>query len=492
MKNIIKKYISLPLLSLALSACSGFMDINTNPNYPGGTDVNMLLPSGQIAVAGILGGEMELVGSLWSQHYTQNSSSNQYNTTVAYNISNSSYSRFWSTPYSLALPNLRNVREKAEAAKLDNYYMVSEIMTCFTYHILSNWYENIPYTEATSGEANLYPKYDQGAGINTALIARLDNAIAKASTAASSARPIAKDDLVFDGDLKHWVEFAKTLKLKLMMRDFGKNIANIQSLLNAGGFLTVDARINKFVDKENNSNPLYESDRRKLNTPNNLAACATLLNFLAANSDPRISIVYELNKETPGAYFGLNAGDRPPVSQIPAGRISRAKLEPTDAVYFTSLAETHFLQAEAWARLNNPVKAKEAYDNGVKAAFERWKSNDWNHTADAFIATGGVYEFKSGSLEVMLQSILTQKWIAAARSQAWDAYFDINRTGYPQLGGKLPTDAGYVLGELSPVVDAALAPMEFPKRMIYPKSSTDNNPNAPAAVGITVKQWWHK
>lgn len=92
----------------------------------------------------------------------------------------------------------------------------------------------------------------------------------------------------------------------------------------------------------------------------------------------------------------------------------------------------------------------------------------------------------------MLKCILTQKWIAATRCQAWDSYFDINRTGIPALGSKLPTDAGYVLGELSPVVESSLAPSEFPKRMIYPKASADNNPNAPTAVAITVKQWWHK
>ena len=484
MKNIIKKYVYMSLVVL-LCSCDSYMDINTNPNYPGDADINMLLPSGQIAIAGIVGGDMELVGGLWSQHYTQNSTANQYNTTVNYTISNTSYSRFWSIPYTVALPDLALVIKKADEANLANYSLVADIMTCFGFHILASWYENVPYSEALLGEGNLYPEYDGGTTINTALIARLDAAIAKIADAKSVATKIDKEDLVFGGNLDNWVAFAKTLKLKLLMRDFATNRAAIQSALTAGGFLTVDAKMDQFSDKENNSNPLYENDRRKLNTKNNIAASATLVNYLLANSDPRIAVFYE--KNTSGGYFGLNCGDRPPIAVIPSGQISRAMLAPEDPVYFTSLAETYFLQAEAYARLDNRVDAKTAYDNGVTEAFDRW-----GFSASALIAAGGAYEFNSTSTDAMLKCILTQKWIAATRCQAWDSYFDINRTGIPALGSKLPTDAGYVLGELSPVVESSLAPSEFPKRMIYPKASADNNPNTPTAVAITVKQWWHK
>lgn len=485
MKNIIKKYLSLSLAAILLCSCDGFMDINTNPNYPADADVNMLLPSGEIAVAGIVGGDMELVGGLWCQHYTQNSNSNQYNTTVSYTLSNTSYSRFWSIPYTFALPDLKNVAKKASEKGLDNYFMASEIMTCFTYHLLASWYEDVPYTEALLGEENLYPAYDKGSAINDALITRLTTAVSKLASAKNASVIMTTDDMVFGGNLDKWAQFGTTLKLKLMMRNFDKYKSEIQTLLNAGGFLTDDAGIFSFTDKENGSNPLYENDRRKLNTKNNIAACATLVHYLQANNDPRINIIYENNAS--GGIFGLNAGDRPATSVIPSTQISKAKLAPDDGVYFTSVAESYFLQAEAWVRLGNTAKAKTAYDNAVSAAFDRWSLS-----ANTFIATGGAYEFKTTSTDEMLKCILTQKWIAAARCQAWDSYFDITRTGIPALGTKLPTDAGYVLGELSPVVDSSLPSTDFPKRMIFPKTSTDNNPNAPKAVSISTKQWWQK
>lgn len=473
------KYLSMVLAVVFISSCKGgFMDINTDPNYPGTADVNMQLPSGEIAVAAILGGDMELVGALWSQQYTQNNTANQYNTTVNYTISNTSYARFWSIPYAMALPDLRNVGKLATEKGLDNYFMAAELTTCFAYHVLSSWYEDIPYSESLLGEENLYPKYDKGTDINDALIKRIDAAIAKEASAKTATTAMGTDDMVFGGDISKWVAFGKSLKLKLMMRNWTKYSADIQTLLNAGGFLTVDAGIFSFTDKENNSNPLYENDRRKLNTPNNLAACSTMMNYLKAYNDPRIDVFYNVNSA--GIYASLDAGDRPN-----GFNSSKAQIAPTDGVYFMSVAEVDFLQAEAWARLGNSANAKSHYEEGVKAAFDRW-------SLDGSTLLAGPYAFDATSQATMLKCILTQKWIAATRCQAWDSYFDITRTGIPALGTKLTSEAGYVLGELIPVVDSSLGATDFPKRMLYPKASSDNNPNAPTVVEITVKQWWQK
>lgn len=474
------KYLSVIVAVFLISSCKGgFMDINNNPNYPTDADVKTQLSSGEVGIAAILGGDMELVGSLWSQHYTQNSTSNQYNTTVNYTISNASYTRFWSIPYSVALPDLRNALAAANTAKADNYYIASEVLICFTYHILSSWYENVPYSESLLGNENLYPKYENGTDVNDALIKRLDAAIAKEASAKNPPIAMESDDLVFGGDMDNWIAFAKSLKLKLMMRNWSKYSADIQTLLNAGGLLSTDAGlINKFEDLENNSNPLYENDRRKLNTRTNIAACSTLMKYLRANSDPRLSVFYNVNSV--GVYNSLDAGNRPT-----GFNCSVAKLAPTDNVYFMSYAEVEFLQAEAWARLGNSANAKSHYEEGVKAAFDRW-------SLDGSTLLAGPYAFDATSQATMLKCILTQKWIAATRCQAWDSYFDITRTGIPALGKVLTTDASYVLGELTPVVDSSIPAADFPKRMLYPKASSDNNTNTPAVVEITVKQWWQK
>ena len=271
------------------------------------------------------------------------------------------------------------------------------------------------------------------------------------------------------------------------MRDFDTNKAAIKALLDEGDLLSVDAKMDCFQDLENKSNPLYENDRRKLNSTVNIRACATVCDYLKKYEDPRLNDFYSPNTDGSGETTALKYGDRPNSVAVTTRMISVAKLGPTDPVYFMSAAEVAFLQAEAYARLNDVAKAKVAYEQGVNYAFERW-----GYSAAEFISEGAPYAFDSTDQNSMLTSILTQKWIASTRCQAWDAWFDINRTGIPVLGTKHVDGEGYIWGQLTPCIGSALAPGEYPRRLLYPKSSSDYNPNTPAVVPLAEKQWWHK
>ena len=148
-------------------------------------------------------------------------------------------------------------------------------------------------------------------------------------------------DLVFKGDMTMWVKFAKSLKLKILMRDpnFAANKTAIQALLTENDLLTADCKIGVFENKENNSNPLFENDRRKLNTPQNIRASSTLALFLFQNGDPRASVFME-RAVSPSAvygdYVGLPQGGYTLGSSY-ANRTSRALLRADDPVYFMSL-----------------------------------------------------------------------------------------------------------------------------------------------------------
>lgn len=268
------------------------------------------------------------------------------------------------------------------------------------------------------------------------------------------------------------------------MRDFDTNKAAIQALLTENDLLTVDAKMDKFMDLENKSNPLYENDRRKLNTRNNLRACVTLCEYMKFTNDPRLDDFFNPNEDGTGTT-GLKYGDKP--TNLKTNQVSIVNLAPTDAVYFMSAAEVAFLKAEAYARLNNTADAKTNYENGVKLAFSRWGKD-----GSTFIAAGGAYAFNSTNQTTMLTSILTQKWMAATRCQAWDAWFDINRTGIPALGTTFPGEAGYVWGQLTPCINTTLGVGEFPRRLLIPKTSSDYNSNAPKVIPLQNKQWWQK
>lgn len=523
MKKIISYLFIFSVVAILLLSCNDFLDINKDPNYPAAASTPLLFTSGTTWSAAILGGDVQLTTALWSQHYSQNNTSQQYSTLDFYNVAyNSSYfSRYWSSIYAGALPDLKKVISQSETNGQWNYWLQAKIMTAFDFNMLVSLYEKIPFSQALLGNDNLTPNFDDAKSVDEGIIKMLDEAISKkteASTIITNMGGKDSKDMVFNGNISSWVKFAKTLKLKVLMRDFVKNKVVIQQLLEEGDLLTMDARFAQFIDAENKSNPLYENDRRKLNTTSNIRVSATLIEFLKANNDPRIAVFAEPVTQyiKPGATAAQDKIENIPSSMQPYYRgldqgtygnnifssnvfpptlHSRAILAAIDPVYFVSAAESYFMQAEAWTRIGNNVYAKTAYDKAVSSAFNRW-----GFDASLFIAVGGKYELKTTSSEDMLKTIITQKWVSSVRTDSWNAFFDICRTGIPAQGVQSVTDlsrisminSNYVVGTLMPSIGSVLSAGQYPHRFLIPKTSADNNPNTPAIIPISEKMWWHK
>lgn len=492
------------LLSMMFSSCE--LDINRDPNYPTEVEADKYFTSGQMWAASVVGGDLQLLGGIWAQQYAQHAGSNQYTGIDSYNLPNNStyMTRSWGALYAGALPDFQLAMQKAEVKGDWHYWMASKIMTAYCFHILVDAWGDIPFTEALDFDKYPQPKFDDAKTVNAGIIALLDEALAKRTDAAGKSS-MGDNDFVFGGDIANWAKFAKSLKLKILMRDpaFAANSAAIQALLTENDLLDTDAKITVYEDKENNSNPLYENDRRKLNTPNNIRASSTLSRFLFANGDPRAGAFME-EAFTPdpvyGAYVGMPQGGYT-LGAAYGNLTSRAVLDATDPVYFMSRAEVLFLKAEAYVLLNNPGAAKTNYDLAVTDAFERWRGfkdadNQDVYPADFnvsnFIGAGKPYEFNQTSATTMLQSIWRQKWVAGVRAQAWESFLEVNRTGYPPVVAGTSLDPGYVVGNFSPSINSVLGGTEIPRRLIYPKTSSDYNPNTPAVIPIQTKLWWHK
>jgi hypothetical protein len=520
MKKIINYFLGLSLVAVSITACTNYLDINKDPNYPATASTPLLFTSGTTWTASVLGCDVQLTGSMWAQQYAQNNTSQQYVTIDQYNLGNSStyFTRYWSSVYAGALPDLKRAISQSETEGAWNYWMAAKVMTAFNYNMLVSLYEKIPFSQALLGDANLTPVFDDPKAVDAGIIAILDAAIAKSADAAKLDL-MASKDMVFAGDISKWVKFAKTLKLKILMRDFTTNQAAIQALLTEGNLLaTDDAKLTQFVDAENKSNPLFENDRRKLNTTSNIRISETLVAYLKNYNDPRIAKFCEPatqmllarvapKKDTLIAvpanlapfYRGVDQGSygdsRLSSTVFPQNCSSRALLAATDPVYFMSAVESNFLQAEAWARIGDKVKAKSFYDLGVKGAFSRWSLD-----GTAFVAAGGAYVFNDTDLPSMLNSILMQKWVSSTRTDSWNAFFDICRTGIPALGTQTVTDLtrianmnpSYVIGTLAPSIGSVLIAGHFPYRFLLPKTSSDFNPNTPAVIPLDTKMWWHK
>ena len=487
------------LSMLLVFGCSDYLDINTSPNNPADADAQLVIPAAQQSIASRVGNSYRITGSIWSQHYTQNNSSSQYIAIDNYDVSNLNFHEAdFIELYSGALNDLKFVKDKSKATGNWTNYLIAQVLEAYAYQFIVDFYDGAPVTEALQGgQSNFTPHWDEGEVVYDTLLARLDYALSKDFDNLNNVNP-GSNDLLFDGNVDKWTRFANSLKLKLMMRfshaDPTKATALISALVNSGAvFLQEDASINRYYDEPDRGNPLYESDRRNLNTKTNLKASTTLVNFLQINSDPRLDPFF-LTPTAGGAIKGMRQGtSSTPGAELNSQTVSEAEILAEDPVYFISLAESFFLRAEAAARGFSNEDAKALYDAGVLAAFARYGLD-----GSSFIAAGGNYEFPTaGSVEEQVEAIIEQKWVAQVGGNSIEAWFDMLRTGYPSFSDSAPGEAGYdPTAPGAPIfafpVDAVTANGQYPIRLLIPEDEILNNPNAPEqpAGGIFEPVWW--
>jgi len=490
--KLIIKYLLVFSMTLSFVSCEkDFLDVNTDPNNPT-VDVatpELMFPAAVASSAGRIGAEYAILGGMWSQYWTQSNAANQYKAYDQFNITQTTVQYTWQEVFSGALNDYYIIIKKSKENEDWIYYLMGSVMNAYTYQIMVDFYDKVPYDEAFQGDqGNFTPIFNDGDYVYTKLIEQINDALAQDFTASTNSA-VSKTDFVFGGDLTKWKQFANTLMLKMYLRmvyakpDVAK--AGIESLYNNGnGFLTSDAAMTQFIDAAGKSNPLYEYNFRQLNVATNLRASVTFMSWLQNNGDPRLDAYY-----TPGSggQKAMNQGTFSlPSTELDPASVSVALVHATDPVYFISAAESYFFQAEALERFFGGNGAKEAYEAGIEAAF-----------AQVGIPTDGIYDdgqpyaYPTGDFESKLEAIITQKWASLPGAHAFEAFFEKNRTGYPKTSAVFSDDAGYIPGQIVYPAEGISSGL-FPKRLMFPDIETTRNPNTPTPVAFTTKVWWDK
>lgn len=499
MKKII---ILIITFGIVLTSCNDQLDINTDPDSltPADLALNVELPIAIAGIAGVQGSEWAIIGGIWSQMFTQSAGSNQYKTIDDYSLSTSDRisTDGWRYAYD-ALADIRNVKANALEQENWNYYLVATVLESYTFQMLTDWYGDIPYSEAND-PLIFQPVFDDAQTVYDGITTALNDALGR-NLASSLGTPPSSDDLIFAGDMENWVKFANTLKLRIFLRQTEARPsvaqAGITSMLNSGAqFLDVDAAMTGFTDAPNISNPFYETDRRQLNTKLNIRASTTMYSYLEVNSDERINTFY-------GSGLPLNQGNFD-TNDDPTS-FSVINLSPLSDIYFISAAQSYFMQAEALERYSGGTGAKAAYDAGITAAFNKAPNfydnslSEDNQTwvfdapydAAPYIASGGVYEYPSGGFDDKLKAIITQKWIASFPDNGAEAFFEWHRTDIPEVSSVDQDDLAYVPGEFAVSVGGTLG-TGFPQRLLYPNTESSRNANTPTVVPVTTPIWWNE
>ena len=487
MKTMNSKKIILYFLLLAtLASCKRTLDINQNPNAPALSQASprLVFPAAVMAVAAREGGDLAILGAIWGQYAAQSVVANQYRNIEAYNVRSTDLQGPYSGMFTSGLKNFQYIIDTARSTQDWNFFLMGWVMKAYTAGLLVDLYDRIPYFEALQGLNNLNPHFDSGDSVYQDLFKGLDSAVSVNLNASTNSVPGAAD-IIFNGDMSKWIQFANTLELKLYLRMVYSRPqeaqAGVQKIYARNPtFLTTDAAVTGFTDAPGRDNPLYEQDIRSLGV-NNLRASRTFASFLAANNDPRA-------KE----YFGttsvvsINQGDY--LSTDATYRSATPLVEsPTTPVVFISGAESYFMQAEADERYLGGSNAQQLYNQGVLAAF-----SEVGEDGAPFIAPGGPYAYPvNGTLEQKQEAISTQKWANFPYGVHFiEGFFEKQRTGYPRTSAVYSTSASYVPGQFVVSPNSVLPPGQLPRRLPYPDVELSRNTNAPQQVSIATPVWW--
>ncbi len=482
--TIYKSALVLALSSLSFG-CSKIADINVSPNNPSidKATPQILFPSAVISAAGRMGGELNILGGIWSQYWAQSNNSSQYRSIDAYNLIRTDLNANYSELFAGALNDLQLAITQSKAQGNNQYYLMSTVMKAVVYETLVDLYDQVPYSEAFKGIDGLQPKFDDGQSIYKGLLAEIDAALAT-NYSTNLTGTAASADFLFQGDMSKWRQFANTLELRMYLRMINKAPADAQAgyqKLKArnADYLSINAGVTSYSDNTDKRNPFYTYNVYALNTTTNLRASRTLATYLIANNDPRAV-----------SYFGtaspvsINQGDfNASLTSHPEYANANTPVQkPTDPVFFLTAAESFFLQSEADLRFNGGASAGTLYEAGVNAAF-----------AQAGATRGSLYPFPTGgTTEQKIEAIIVQKWASFPNTgHTLEGFFEQERTGYPRTSAVYSTDASYVPGQWVYSANGVTSG-RFPKRLVFPDVERSRNSNTPAEVPITTPVWWGK
>lgn len=473
------------------------MDVNEDPNVPTDVSVEYVLPSGITSVAYVLGGRYQVLGALWSQHWTQSLGASQYTGLDSYDISSSTYDGQFGELYAGALENFDFIRQQAQQNENWSFYLMSTVMQAFTFQLLVDLYDQVPFSEALDGEnENFTPKYENGQDIYDKLIIRIDEALSKDFEAESSEDP-GNNDILFEGDIDAWIAFANTLKLKLYLRQCyarpevsGEGIEKLYD--DEVEFLETDVVITEFSDESGRRNPLYATDVIFFGNNPNLVVSNTFLSFMNDRADlDRLDLLFNF-PEAGGGHKGLaqgNYNDPDEPSGTNSSSYSKPFMSPFWPVFLMSAMESHLLQAEAIVRygVDEYSQAKEHYERAIDISFLQLGLTN----SEEYYGPGDVYQFppEGSELEEIIETIIIQKWVCLANFQSLETFFEHNRTGYPQVSEVPYDDANYESGEFTVSVNNVTSG-RFPKRLIFPESEYTSNPNTPSKKEVWENVWW--
>jgi hypothetical protein len=512
----VMKKISLMLVMGVMvfaSSCKKYLDINENPNEATYSTAELLLPLALTATASNLNGYNSM-GAQLGGFMANAGGYGGFGTAITYNFSAGDFSARWATTYDI-LEDYKAILDYTEGKPEQGYYnAAARIMKAHSFQLLVDAYNDVPYTEALQGADNLTPAYDKAEDIYKDLAAQLDTAIATihATETATGVVELGSSDVMFEGDMEKWIQFANTLKLRIINRANGKVTFN-NTTFDPAGFLTEDAMINPGYTRDNGrQNPKWNTwgwgydgtEGNKAWMPNIFVygfysgqklsdegrGAAIYYNFPSTGTN-RLGVESNNVVSSPSGSFWYPSDNRVAAS---SGNATGVLKGPSASMPVITAAESYFLQAEANVTgLITTGDPKELFEQGILESFKYlYKEEDGSTAGDPVgdfntylvdNATSPLVNFDlAASTEQKIEAIITQKYIALNFVNSDEAWNEYRRTGFPRINSA-PGATG--LQTFASSVSESTRPDRLPGRILYPSTEGSyNSENVPRNITV--------
>ena len=468
MKNIINT-ILMASLSAAMTACIGnYEEINYDHYGPGSGDVladDYALGSAMNNLAGcVISPDVNtaqftdcLLGGTMGGYFAD--SQNTWTNTISnYNPTDDWTRVFLKSDKVIPVlyTNYNAVKAISEQTGNPVPLAIAKIIKVAAMHRITDTYGAIPYSKIGENGAITTP-YDSQEQIYRKFFEELNEAITDLIANENEAL-VATADYIYSGNVKKWIKFANSLRLRLAMR-----VSNVDKTLATSE--AQKALENSYGVIESSDENIQISGKGYQNPLAGVAGWgetymgATIASVLNGYEDPRISIYYnpatlaEHTEEYLGVPQGVYAKDGDPNYYQSYSFINTQTITASTPAVLLTAAETWFLRAEASLRGINPKNesAKQCYETGVQTSFSQWGAGD----ASLYLTSKGkptdYINYAAGpgkdmkalititpnfddavNQEEQLEKIITQKWIACW-PEGMEAWAEQRRTGYPKL-----------------------------------------------------------
>lgn len=468
-------------LIFSIISCSEkqMLDVNKDVNHASNVQAANLLPTVIVESAfGTTGTDIAWCASVYVEHdagtFGQLQTADRRST-----ITTSLFNNNWNSVYAiLETLNILELKCSENGQEPNNYIClgIAKLLTAYNYAVATDMWGSIPRSEALTGTKIMQPKFDSQKDVYTFIFQEIDDAIGAFNNQGSVDPIVAKNDLMYGGDVSLWLKAAYGLKARYLNRlsnvigQMPENVKNasIEDCV-AKSFASNDEGLvfRQYTSDANGENPWYQFYRDR----DYLGVSETFYNLLAERNDPRIPIL--IDTIAGGEYYVAPSG------QANGGQGTYSVSALYSATAPTPLMSYHellFIRAEVQARTGQTPAAKASLKKSVEAAFGYYDLK--KDSADKYFDNNIAARFDSNPIK----EIMLQKYIAGFEVESIEAYNDFRRYGGYSKGN---SNNNYLVLE-NPNNESKGFVNSFP----YSSDEIYANKNVPARDPLADKVWW--